>query len=85
MCVSNFVLPTGFDLNYLLSDGTLITQRLHFSQGYGAYRHVLGWYRIAKELNDNGVSAICVFDGKNRNIAKAREVCSNFINGNNFN
>ncbi|KAF8814756.1 PIN domain-like protein [Phlegmacium glaucopus] len=57
----------------IVIDGTLITQRLHFSQGYGACRHVLGWYRIAKELADNGVSAICVFDGQGRNHAKARE------------
>ena len=55
-------------------DGTLITQRLHYSQGYRELPHVLGWYRIAKELDDNGISAICVFDGETRNSAKAREV-----------
>ena len=38
-----------------------------------------GWFRIAKELHDNGVSAICVFDGENRNSAKAREACSKFL------
>ena len=38
------------------------------------YRHVLGWYRVIKELNDYGVTAICVFDGKERSLAKAREV-----------
>lgn len=58
------------------SDGTLITQRLHFAQGVGTNPHVLGWYRIAKELNDNGVSATCVFDGKSRSLAKAREASS---------
>jgi hypothetical protein len=56
-------------------DGTLITQRLHFSQGYGVCQHVLGWYRLAKELDESGVSAICVFDGETRNRAKAREAC----------
>ena len=58
------------------SDGTLITQRLHFAQGYGVCQHVLGWYRIARELNENGISAICVFDGETRNLAKAREACN---------
>jgi hypothetical protein len=38
------------------------------------YRHVLGWYRVIKELNDCGVTTICVFDGKERSLAKAREV-----------
>ncbi|KAF7344554.1 Flap endonuclease 1 [Mycena sanguinolenta] len=55
------------------SDGTLITQRLHFAQVPHNYRHVLGWYRLVKELQDSGVSAICVFDGKERSAAKARE------------
>ncbi|KAJ7664312.1 PIN domain-like protein [Mycena rosella] len=54
-------------------DGTLITQRLHFSQVPHAYRHMLGWYRLVKEFEASGVSAICVFDGKERSLAKARE------------
>ena len=59
---------------YHSSDGTLITQRFHFAQAPHPYRHVLGWYRLVRELNDAGVSAICVFDGKQRSLAKAREV-----------
>ncbi|KAF4564711.1 hypothetical protein EYR40_010883 [Pleurotus pulmonarius] len=55
-------------------DGTLITQRFHYAPLPHQYRHVLGWYRLAQELRDNGVNAICVFDGKERNLAKAREV-----------
>lgn len=47
---------------------------MHFAPIPHQYRHVLGWYRLAKELEDSGVSAICVFDGKERNLAKAREV-----------
>ncbi|KAG5635507.1 hypothetical protein H0H81_011015 [Sphagnurus paluster] len=57
------------------SDGTLITQRFHFAQAPHPHRHVLGWYKLARELKEAGVSAVCVFDGKDRNIAKAREVC----------
>ncbi|KAG5643631.1 hypothetical protein DXG03_000556 [Asterophora parasitica] len=55
------------------SDGTLITQRFHFAQAPHRYRHVLGWYKLINELRDAGVSAVCVFDGKYRNMAKARE------------
>ncbi|KAJ7158386.1 PIN domain-like protein [Mycena crocata] len=57
----------------IVIDGTLITQRLHFAQVPHNYRHVLGWYKIVKELQDSGVSAICVFDGKERSAAKSRE------------
>ncbi|KAK0237914.1 PIN domain-like protein [Armillaria nabsnona] len=57
----------------IVIDGTLITQRLHFVPIPHPYRHVLGWYRIAKELQENDIEAVCVFDGKERNIAKARE------------
>ena len=56
------------------SDGTLITQRLHFANMPWDRRHVLGWYKIIQELKDSGVQAICVFDGQERNTAKAREV-----------
>lgn len=56
------------------SDGTLITQRLHFSPTPHRYRHVLGWYRIIKELTECDVRAICVFDGKERSLAKQLEV-----------
>lgn len=56
------------------SDGTLVTQRFHFSQVPHPYRHVLGWYRLIRELNNAGVSAICVFDGKERSLAKGLEV-----------
>lgn len=58
----------------IVIDGTLITQRLHFAQAPHPYRHIIGWYRIAREVEESGVSAICVFDGKERNAAKAREV-----------
>lgn len=47
---------------------------MHFAPLPHQYRHVLGWYRLAKELDESGVSAICVFDGKERSLAKAREV-----------
>ncbi|KAK0495872.1 PIN domain-like protein [Armillaria luteobubalina] len=57
----------------IVIDGTLITQRLHFVPIPHPYRHVLGWYRIAKELQENNIEAVCVFDGKERNVAKARE------------
>ncbi|KAJ7064891.1 PIN domain-like protein [Mycena amicta] len=57
----------------IVIDGTLITQRLHFAPVPHAYRHVLGWYRLAKEFQDSGVSAVCVFDGNERSAAKARE------------
>ncbi|KAK2464559.1 hypothetical protein APHAL10511_003417 [Amanita phalloides] len=46
---------------------------MHFAPVPHQYRHVLGWYRLAKELEESGVSAICVFDGKERSLAKARE------------
>ncbi|KDR80107.1 hypothetical protein GALMADRAFT_62412 [Galerina marginata CBS 339.88] len=58
----------------IVLDGTLITQRFHFMRRDHPYRHILGWYRLAQELNENGVSAICVFDGKERQVAKAKEV-----------
>ncbi|KAF7426147.1 hypothetical protein PC9H_008513 [Pleurotus ostreatus] len=58
----------------IVIDGTLITQRFHYAPLPHQYRHVLGWYRLAQELRDNGVNALCVFDGKERNLAKAREV-----------
>ncbi|EIW78384.1 PIN domain-like protein [Coniophora puteana RWD-64-598 SS2] len=54
-------------------DGTLITMRLHFAPMPHRYRHVLGWHRIISELNSCDIRAICVFDGKERNKAKARE------------
>ncbi|KAH9939537.1 PIN domain-like protein [Amylocystis lapponica] len=55
-------------------DGTLITQRLHFAPMPHQYRHVLGWYRIVKELQECNVNVICVFDGKERSIAKEAEI-----------
>lgn len=57
------------------SDGTLVTQRLHFAPMPHPYRHVLGWYRIIQELKESSISAICVFDGKVRSTAKQMEVC----------
>ncbi|KAL1665200.1 PIN domain-like protein [Schizophyllum commune] len=58
----------------IVIDGTLITQRFHFAPLPHMYRHVLGWYRLMQEVRESGVNAICVFDGKERSMAKAREV-----------
>ncbi|KIY47416.1 PIN domain-like protein [Fistulina hepatica ATCC 64428] len=58
----------------IVIDGTLITQRLHFAPVGLRYRHVLGWYRIINEIRENGVNAICVFDGARRSAAKAAEI-----------
>ncbi|KAG1776885.1 PIN domain-like protein [Suillus placidus] len=58
----------------IVIDGTLITQRLHFAPMPHPHRHVLGWHRIITELKECNVHAICVFDGRDRSIAKAREV-----------
>lgn len=55
-------------------DGTLLTQRLHFAPMPHPYRHVLGWYRIIKELQDSEVTAFCIFDGAQRSLAKQLEV-----------
>ncbi|KAJ7792911.1 PIN domain-like protein [Mycena olivaceomarginata] len=63
----------GFAGKKIVIDGTLITQRLHFAPTPHNYRHVMGWYNLVKELQDSGVEAICVFDGKERSAAKARE------------
>jgi hypothetical protein len=60
-------------LNYE-SDGTLITQRLHYSPMPVPNRHVLGWYRIIRELQEANVGVICVFDGEKRSFAKQPEV-----------
>ncbi|KAF9010172.1 PIN domain-like protein [Cyathus striatus] len=57
----------------IVIDGTLITQRLHFVQSQNRHRHVIGWYRIARDLRASNVQALCVFDGLERNLAKARE------------
>ncbi len=64
----------GLNLIMPSRDATLITQRLYFANAPHPYKHVLGWYRIMKEMKDCGVSAICVFDGKQRNLAKHLEV-----------
>ncbi|KAI0078367.1 PIN domain-like protein [Panus rudis PR-1116 ss-1] len=58
----------------LVLDGTLLTQRLHFAPMPNPYRHVLGWYRIIKELKDDNVSAVCIFDGAQRSLAKQLEI-----------
>ncbi|KAG2134858.1 PIN domain-like protein [Suillus clintonianus] len=58
----------------IVIDGTLITQRLHFAPMPHPHRHVLGWHRIITELKECNVKAICVFDGRDRSVAKAREV-----------
>lgn len=38
------------------------------------HRHVLAWYRLATHLRNNNIQAVCVFDGKERTLAKEREV-----------
>ncbi|TCD66567.1 hypothetical protein EIP91_001235 [Steccherinum ochraceum] len=58
----------------IIIDGTLLTQRLHFAPMPHKYRHVLGWYRIVKELKESDVQAVCVFDGRERSLAKQLEV-----------
>ncbi|EPQ52244.1 PIN domain-like protein [Gloeophyllum trabeum ATCC 11539] len=58
----------------IVLDGTLITQRLHFAPAPHRYRHVLGWYRLVRELRNSEVRAICVFDGKERSGAKRLEI-----------
>ncbi|KAF8340685.1 PIN domain-like protein [Cantharellus anzutake] len=54
-------------------DGTLVTQRLHFSNIPYEFKHILGWHRLLMELRDNNVGVICVFDGKERSEAKQAE------------
>lgn len=61
------------------SDGTLLTQRFHFIPDRHPYQHILSWYRFAQDLNEHDISAICIFDGKERNHAKAREVRYLFV------
>lgn len=71
------VIPDRFRELYgktVVFDGTLITQRFHFAPMPQSHRHVLGWYRMLEELKECGVSAICVFDGKERSLAKQFEV-----------
>lgn len=55
-------------------DATLLTQRFHFARVPFQNRHVLGWYRLITDLKANDIGVICVFDGKERNAAKMREV-----------
>ncbi len=61
-------------LHHVVSDGTLITQRFHFAPMPQPYRHVLAWYRLASHLRSHNIQTICVFDGKERSLAKEREV-----------
>lgn len=42
-------------------------------------RHVLGWYRLIRELKESEVGVICVFDGAERGLAKQREVREGFF------
>ncbi|KAF8610336.1 PIN domain-like protein [Ceratobasidium sp. AG-I] len=55
-------------------DGTLITQRLHFTPDPRPHRHILGWYQLIAELRQHNIKVICVFDGKGRIAAKQNEV-----------
>ncbi|CAK5274682.1 unnamed protein product [Mycena citricolor] len=57
----------------LVFDGTLITHRLYFSPNPHERRHIIGWFRLVKELREAGVDAVCVFDGEGRSTAKAKE------------
>ncbi|KAH9478680.1 Flap endonuclease 1 [Psilocybe cubensis] len=47
----------------IVIDGTQYMINSRRMTGYGLYSHILGWYSLAKELSNNRVSAICVFDG----------------------
>ncbi|KAF8219960.1 hypothetical protein L208DRAFT_1336537 [Tricholoma matsutake] len=49
----------------IVIDGMLIMQHFHFApwQTPHCHCHVLGWYRLIKELNNANVSTICIFDG----------------------
>jgi hypothetical protein len=67
--------PSTPSHRFFLSDGTLVTQRFHFAPMPHQYRHILGWYRLIHELRENGIRAICVFDGEERTVAKSHEVC----------
>ncbi|KAF8649592.1 hypothetical protein AX16_005683 [Volvariella volvacea WC 439] len=61
----------------IVFDGTLFTRRFFHSSKYWVpeqSRHILGWYKLITTLRRNNVAAICVFDGKQRNEAKAVEV-----------
>ncbi|PCH35225.1 PIN domain-like protein [Wolfiporia cocos MD-104 SS10] len=71
------VLPDRFKAlsgKTVVIDGTLVTQRFHFAPVPSDYRHILGWYRMVIALRDCGVRTICVFDGKQRSIAKELEL-----------
>ncbi|KZV98147.1 PIN domain-like protein [Exidia glandulosa HHB12029] len=57
----------------IVIDGTLVTQRMHYSPMPYEYKHVLGWYRVVRQLLKSGVGVICVFDGPERALAKMRE------------
>jgi len=61
------------------SDGTLVTQRFHYSQSPLKRRSIVGWYRLVNDMRFHGVKPICVFDGKERTAAKRREVRTSFI------
>lgn len=58
----------------LSSDATLVTQRVHYAAIPHEYRHVYGWFGILTEIRNEGIDAICVFDGKERSQAKKAEV-----------
>ncbi|KAG8720073.1 hypothetical protein FRC08_001248 [Ceratobasidium sp. 394] len=55
-------------------DGTLVTQRLHFTPDPRPHRHILGWYQLIAELRQHNIKVICVFDGKHRIPAKLNEL-----------
>lgn len=74
MCVNEIFSSRSILILPHLSDGTLITQRLHWAPSPYRYRHVLGWYRLVTELKESDVNAICVFDGIERCAAKTSEV-----------
>jgi hypothetical protein len=84
LCWCNTV-PLGLTTNFSsFRDGTLITQRLHYAPSPHPYRHVLGWYHLARELNENKIFAVCIFDGEKRSKAKDREVWTLFTTSSNF-
>ncbi|RPD61239.1 PIN domain-like protein [Lentinus tigrinus ALCF2SS1-6] len=65
---------SAFSGKRIVIDGTLITQRFHFAPMPQRHRHVLAWYRLASHLRNNNIQAVCVFDGRERSLAKEREI-----------
>ena len=46
----------------------------HHRKENDACRHIKGWLKLVEELDRHGISAVCVFDGDERNILKTKLV-----------